>query len=613
MAKLRIAQSFKEKDLNRSVYSLDQNKITTFMQGLNIPVKFEKMMPKDSFTVDYRSMIESMPLEGRQFNDWKLRIMLFQSDLANYYSWMDNNSRLSSVELKNKRHHTISSWTFAGVNQSVYQTVMGLLYPEVTENGTSVIQNMRAKLSVFLGVDVASEVGDNAQKNLGVQPNSLLDHIEIPVGYIQPFANVADDYSTVGQNFNADFILCYLDAVRNYLVNNQLESVPYFVPYLPVLSSAGATTGRIKSYIGSINLKAIDWYLKSLRMQDDGVDILKFMFDGGTLSGDAVLHVPQIATWLCCLRFGGLFLAQYERDMLNSLLYNVDTTDINVDISNGSFSINQLRLKNREQLRQDRFDVSGGRWKNLLRTVWGVDDNSQMDIPRIVGASSYYLSAKSVMSQSNTEREEVVDGETVSKGSALGQMAGVFNTNDLNTHKFKVYTSNHSIFFAIASIVPDVVYCNGLGKYLDKISFDDEYYPQFDQIGFEDVPRFRYNALPSKNPETGRFIFDREGFFKPVGKNIAFIELISNVNRCHGKFSGDAYFGSWVLRREFIETTPAGVERPVDRVTSYVNPLEWQYPFIAQGADNPNFIFQIGFDIRAVRSKGKYFMPTLGK
>ena len=187
MAKLRIAQSFKEKDLNRSVYSLNQNKITTLMQGLNVPIKFEKMMPKDSFTIDYRSMIESMPLEGRQFNDWKLRIMLFQSDLANYYSWMDNNSRLSSQELKNKRHHTFSSWSFVSVT-SVYQTVMGWLYPEVTDTGTSVLETMQTKLSVFMGTNNASEVGVNASVNLGVQPNSLLDHIELPVGYIQPFA-----------------------------------------------------------------------------------------------------------------------------------------------------------------------------------------------------------------------------------------------------------------------------------------------------------------------------------------------------------------------------------------------------------------------------------------
>ena len=607
MAKLRIAQSFKEKDLNRSVYSLNQNKITTLMQGLNIPVKFEKMMPKDSFTVDYRSMIESMPLEGRQFNDWKLRIMLFQSDLANYYSWMDNNSRLSSAELKNKRHHTFSSWNFVS-SSTVYETVKGILYPEVTDSGTSTLVNMQKKMSVFGGNSSATVPSSVLLKRLSVQPNSLLDHIEIPVGYFQPFQDVTDDFDTVGQNFNADFILCYLDAVRNYLVNNQLDSVPYFVPYLPVLNANGTTKDEFRTYIGSIPLKAIDWYLRQLRMQDNGVDILKFMFDTRYKTDpEAVINVPAMATWLCTLRFGGLFLAQYERDMLNSLLYNVDTTDINVDISNGSFSINQFRLKNREQLLQDRFDVSGGRWKNLLRTVWGVEDNSQMDIPRIVGASSYYLSAKSVMSQSNTESS---DGES---GSALGQMAGVFNTNDLNTHKFEVHASNHTIFFAIVSLVPDVVYCNGLGKYLDKISFDDEYYPQFDQIGFEDVPRFRYNALPNRNPETGVMVYDKPSFFKSVGKNIAFIELISNVNRCHGKFSGDAYFGSWVLRREFNETTPAGVERPVDRVTSFVNPLEWQYPFIAQGADNPNFIFQIGFDIRAVRSKGKYFMPTLGK
>lgn len=619
MAKLRIPLDFKERDLNRSIYDLSHASPMTFMQGLNVPIMFEKMMPKDKMKFDFSSMIDSLPMVTRQLSDWKLRFLFFKSSLSNYYGWMDNNARLSSADFKNRRHHTISSRT---IFSTEWGNKVALNLFGVTPAGNTAEMNSSLFLSVFGAVTYTDEpqlVNYNAiSQRMGVQPLSILDMVGFPVGFFQSDEGSDSDADKATQNFSADFILCYLDAVRNYMVNNQYDEVPYFVN-VPDISGANFTLevdaeSHYKPFIPRIlNLKldSIDTFFKALRMQDNGADVFDVIAD---LDDDVA---TDLFTWFCSLRWGGCFLAQYERDMLTTLLQSVNVEDISVEVdienNKGRFNINELRLRNREQLKADRFGISGGRWSRLLRSVWGSDTNSKMDIPQLLGAHSFYVSAQSIMSNSDTES---ADGET---GACLGQLSSVFDTRDLDGSTFNYVSDDYAVAFCIASIVPDVVYTQGLGKGLDEVRFDDEYYPQFDAIGFSDVPRYKYNALPSYSPD-GMIDTQNGGnsYNTVVGKNIAWIDLISNVNRAHGNMANDRYFETWILSRKFekiigLDPVRPGVPTPIVSISPYVNPLDYQYIFTAQSSTDQNFILQVRFDVNAVRSKGKYYMPTLGK
>ncbi len=634
--KLRIPRSFREKDVKRSVWQLGKNVQTTFKQCLNTPLFFEVMKPTDKFSLDYATLIQSMPMNAQLISDWKMRVMVFKSDLSNYYSWMDNNSRLTSAQLKNRKHHRISN----------YRLPLGA----VREFASQMFDDTDRKFddfSRFIGSVLPSFTqGDVGSRNVlftpewlkvfGVQPESLLDFIGFPAEFApsywsnsgQTVSELPPDF--LGASFNADYLLVYLDVVRNYCVNNQLDSVPYFcaIPSVVISSDLDADYTEFdvidfKPYFSSIPLEELDEFFKRLRCEDDGVDLLKFCFDQ---------NFYNIQKWLVSLRFGGLFLAQYERDMLNGLLRKVDTSDAEVTVTtdeNGvqSFTINAFRLKNREQLYNDRVDVAGGRWTALLRTLWGAKGKSRVDIPMLVGTTSYMINSKGVTSTSDTSAEG---------GANIGQIASVTNTFDRNQYRHKVYADDHSILMIMVSMVPDVTYQNGLGKGLDNLMFADEYYPQFDQLGFQDVPLYKYNSLPHHVDDlypggvVGRNLnitdnTQTNDFLRVVGKNIAFIDLISNVSRVHGKFSNDEYFESWVLKRTFAQdvTYPLVKENgnvlsvpsttPVKDVTSYANPLDYQYPFVTQGPLDSNFVLQLGIDLRADRPKGKRYMPTLGK
>lgn len=644
MSDLRIPLDYKETNLPRGAWSLSQPVITSLMQGLNVFIKGERLYPKDDVDVNFDFIMQSMPMVGQLLNDWKLRVFCFKSRLSNYYGWLDNNTKM---DLDGRVHHYISpsSAINSGVSDQgirftgLFYDFFGFSYAPQYSVDTlylfTSIMNVVPTFSHMMSIhpDDAEWVSPSREYNidydfaryLSVQQNSLLDMIGLPSGFIGSrsigFSDLTPDdglivypYSSL-DCFNADYILAYLDAHRNYLVNNQYGYLPYLY-YVPDVRISQSTDYKVNIHkpvlprLGQLRLDEIDKFFMLLRQQNDGCDIFKLAFQN---------KLDGIVCWLMSLKFGGHFCSQYERDMLTTLLYDNNTGEVFVKVDeNGNFSINQLRFMNRQQKKVDRETVAGGRYKDRLRTVWGSESHRELDIPELVGVNSYVVSPRGVVS--TTDTFDVESGT----GASIGQLAGVVNTDSHSKYKFSIYSDDDSLLFFMVQLVPDVVYCNGLGKYLDVHSFDAEYTPQFDQLGFQDVPLYKYNVLPTYELDSGKLLPSEINPNKVVGKNIAFIDLISNVGRAHGVFSNDGYFDTWVLKRTFDNDTHVNVRdengdpistyvgTPVKSISPYINPLKYQYPFTVQDVKDNNFVFMFGLDMRVVRSKGKSYMPTLG-
>ena len=624
MSDLRIPLDYEEKQLPRAVWNLSEPVITTMMQCLNVPLKAEILKPKDDFDFDYEYVLQSMPMVGQLINNYKLRIMAFKSDLSNYYGWMDNNSKISSADLRAKRHHYVMPGCFVGGSLSTYDSairqflqidrVMSTKEVQLSRLFTSVVPSPSYIYSVIPSFDSHYE---NLQKYAN-QSDTVFDMIGLP----RSFFSVRNWYDSsilvrggyrspeydVRDTFNADFILTYLDSVRNYLVNNQWRKLPYLYRIPQYDTQADDYTSIMRPLIGEIDLMELDNFFIALRACKNGSNIAEVAFDNNCLT---------VLLWLWSLKFGGMFLAQYERDMLTTLLYDASYDDVLIQVDdNGNFSINQLRFANRSQLKTDRENIAGGRYRDRLRTVWGSKTAKNMDIPDLVSVNSYVINPRQVVSTADTFNPDT------GAGNSSGQLNGVVNNDADAKFKFTIYSEQDSIVMFMAQLVPDVVYCNGLGKGLDVHMFEDEYTPQFDQLGFQDVPRYKYNCLPSyvfDDQLDAKVVFDDTSLTNVVGKNIAFIDMISNIGRVHGKFGFDEYFETWVLKRTFDEDVLADVDgnlvpigTPVQYISPYANPLKYQYPFTVTSVTDPNFVLCFGLSVRAVRSKGKSFMPTLG-
>ena len=60
---------------------------------------------------------------------------------------------------------------------------------------------------------------------------------------------------------------------------------------------------------------------------------------------------------------------------------------------------------------------------------------------------------------------------------------------------------------------------------------------------------------------------------------------------------------------QFIASVPK-VSQTID-LSTYVNPLDWQYIFQLTDIGSPNWYYQAHFDVSAIRPIGRRFMPTL--
>lgn len=653
----RLPKNYKETDIKFSVRDLSMPKATTLMQCLNIPIFGEELISHDKFRIKFASLLQSNALQTPLFGRYKLRVSTFNCPMTNYYGFMDNNTKLTADEWDAMPHWTISPNIY-GLAELNGNTEL----PAYSSSSSSRVNSYLRVASVLpvwnssVFYNVAPDntwkdypKSDNANgaliRSLSVQPGSFLDYMGFPTRYFAldtesvPSADyvhwrrrTTDTSSRIGVtgwSFNAHFILAYLDCIRSYLVNKQLSYTLYTATILPEATNqdlvinvldpsvpgttfSDAITKDFKGQrVFTMPLASLDSFFLWLRQQKEPSDLFLSLCEYLYADVNDVDRkwAADIILWLSLLRFGGLFCCTYEADMLQNLLTDVEGAEAFVDIVNGKFSINEFRLANRKQRKRERVAVSGGRYKDILRALWNAKSRSGVDIPDFINTTSYMIDPRNIVSTADTEIPDA------SGGKSLGQMAGNVNQYKAGKYGHVIKTEDPSLVMMIVSLVPEVMYSDGVDKNLLSTRFSDDYSPQFDQVGFQDVPSILYDMRPVV---TGNNFYcgTRPEDVVTVGKNVAWMRYLTNVGRVHGGFARGEQYDSYVLSRDYGRTAPVPSVPSFyleSAPNGYAVPMDYQYPFIIQQSDFPNWFFQLDLNIRATRAIGKNYMPTLGK
>ena len=548
-------------------------------------------MIKRLYTFDLNSIVQSQPLRTQLLGTFKYSLFIFWDSDSNYYGWMDNNTRQSTQDLLQKKKHRIS---------------LSALFSKLPTTSSALdFDNWRKDTS------------------RACQRGSLADYFGVPPGFMNWESQLPDTVVELNHEIDITPWLTYLNIFRNYFANDQEETFPFLSD-----KEVNAATNQLEPVWHWDKLSYLDDLMMLIRMQKDGVNLGDESFLE-SLNEDQYVAIDFFARFIGASSLtvsGGLLCNTYLPDRFVNLLQKVANVSSKVTVTDGSFTIDTLRFQNKLQRLIDRFDVSGGRFSNWLRTVWGVKTRKDMDIPELIGVSSTILNPNVVTSMATTGTGEDTTSAT------LGEFAGNFNRRDsYSPHSFVASTPGR--LMVIASLVPMVDYCQNFDSDLLKVNFADDYKPQFAQLGFQDVPLSDYMALPSFQmgqyvpmPQSaqvgaGGFV-DHYGdpMDTVVGKNVAWIDLMTDVNRVHGEFSTYGTMETLVLQRRFIDYYPAAKD-PEDpskykysgfaAITQYIQPEKFDYPFVVQGMEHPNWIMQVGFNIQAIRPIGKRFMPNL--
>lgn len=288
----------------------------------------------------------------------------------------------------------------------------------------------------------------------------------------------------------------------------------------------------------------------------------------------------------CAYPMVGLALKTYQSD-INTNWVNTEWIDgesgINaitaIDTSEGSFTLDTLNLAKKVYTMLNRIAVSDGSYNAWIQTVYTSGGLNHIETPIYLGGSSLEIEFQEVINNSGTEDQPL--GTLAGRGVATNHKGGniVFKADE------------PGYIFCITSITPRVDYFQGneWDMYLE--SLDDLHKPQLDGIGFQDRLYKHVNANT-----------DSSEFDKTIGKQPAWIEYMTNINKTYGNFALVENEGWMCLNRIF---------GGIDTYTTYIFPHLYNNIFADTDLTSQNFWVQIAFNTKPRRVMSAKVIPNI--
>jgi hypothetical protein len=282
----------------------------------------------------------------------------------------------------------------------------------------------------------------------------------------------------------------------------------------------------------------------------------------------------------------GLALKTYQSD-INTNWVNTEWIDgetgINaitaIDTSSGSFTLDTLNLAKKVYNMLNRIAVSDGSYNAWIQTVYTSGGLNHVETPIYLGGSSLEIEFQEVINNSGTEDQPL--GTLAGRGIASNHKGGniVFKADE------------PGYIFCITSITPRVDYFQGDDWDTYLTTMDDLHKPQLDGIGFQDR---LYRSLNSNTGVTDYKV--------SIGKQPAWIEYMTNINRTYGNFALIENEGWMCLNRVFGGS---------NTYTTYIFPHLYNNIFADTDVTAQNFWVQIAFNTKPRRVMSAKVIPNI--
>jgi len=404
----------------------------------------------------------------------------------------------------------------------------------------------------------------------GLNPSSLFAYLGLPPYYGNRFMDHPDQ-------INAIPWLMYMDIYRHYYVNRQAG-------YGVVINHQGATVNNTQ--YDTVSVSDLDELF------------LKLPVDGGNIMGllpaplGALFTNPSGKTMPAYTNpLSGLFLRAQMPDrmnvILNSTFYEKNVSSVKVSTTGDNFQIDQLVTAKKLWNSRNKDAMTAGTFKDWVRAHFGVTPKIMDDMPTFCGSYSTSINFEDIRA-TTTVRDENGNIE-----QALGDK-GSSAISYGNSRMHRIVADRPGYVMVLASITPRVDYFQFADRYPFYGKLSDEFRPEFNGIGLQDVLGADLN-YSWYNPATdvAAQVISYDASVDPravsLGKQPAWIEYMTRVNKIRGTFCTTE--NSWVLSKNLWDRSntfdPATINPPY-----YVYPSDWNQPFALQDATAQNFLAQ---------------------
>lgn len=629
------------KTYNRSTHNLSTVVRNTQSVGTLVPTLTAVMQKDDTFDIDIESSVLTHPTTGPLYGSFKLDNHLFFVPFRLYNSWLHNNRlgiglNMSQIKLPqlrvdlNKLHDQPGEGQkqWSQVNPSCLLSYLGIKgYGGFTTTTTKTVATKNA-VKILGYWDIFKNFYANKQEDKAYFIGS---NDEIVAGINDKVVNNPNNITQAEGTVSNGMLVEINDPQKIYTGNNVILWVTQRLGHSPVQMTANEA-GLVSwdADIFKINLNKIPtdttWWIRSIQStaqqaleRFDLNEIDKIRDEILTTAGNVTYNISSGSSNLKLKTMFrerginnklkttrpqyGLLLKTYNSDLYQNWV-NTEWIDgaggINeisaVNVSDGKLSMDALNLAQKVYNMLNRIAISGGSYGDWLDTVYASGKYIQRcETPTFEGGTSQEIVFQEVVSNAATENEPL--GSLAGRGLNVGKQKG---------GKIRIRATEPGYVMAITSITPRIDYSQGNDFDTDWKTIDDLHKPALDGIGYQD------------SVNTGRAWWDdtftnATGALQKhaAGKTVAWIDYMTNVNRTYGNFASGMSEAFMVLNRDYQIKYGTDGNSLIDDLTTYIDPVKFNYIFADTSIDAMNFWVQIRYNITARRLMSAKQIPNL--
>lgn len=297
----------------------------------------------------------------------------------------------------------------------------------------------------------------------------------------------------------------------------------------------------------------------------------------------------------------GLVVKCYQSDWFNNWLDSEYIEKIaqksNVNVTNGSFSIDALNFAKKLYDHYNRIAVTGGTYDDWQKAAYGMVRYGKAEKPIYHGG----------MSSEVIFDEVVSSAQTINTNGEINPLGSLGGRGTLKTRKgghVIVKCNEQCVIMIMVSLTPRITQTQGNAWYLTELdSMNDLHQPDFDRIGFQDLITEQLAWWDTNMNEDGE-ILSRTS----VGKQPAWLQYQTDIDKAYGDMAEENGYGYMILQRQYETDEDT---KGVKDITTYIDPSKYNYAFAVSSLTAQNFWGFFNFDIKVRRLMSAKQMPNV--
>ena len=623
------------KGYERSTHDLGYIWRSSMAAGTLVPFMNEVGLPGDTFDIDLNVDVKTLPTVGPLFGSYKVQLDVFTCPIRLYEKQLHNNklkigNHMEDVVLPviDIEVNPVLSYVYEDVDNCQVNPSCILSYLGIRGYGMpqgSIVKREFNAVPLLGYWDIYKNYYANKQEGLGavihIDRGTIVQDVEsitidnnIAAYTLEQFpnesANISYTYNstltiTHGGAFKPEWISIYIDGLGwTNLESLAVNGIIYIIDSTHTEIKLKSGLGWIKSWdyqsdfaTNTDKPTVVDFDLENIDRMREYIlttNAQPYKINDSGLPPYSYIWSKPNGIYNTLGTQEGLGLKTYQSDLFNNWLettwINEISTSSAVSTVSGSFTIDQLILSKKVYEMLNRIAVSGGSYEDWIESVYDVKSYNKTETPVYHGGLIKELVFQEVVS--NTQTEDQPLGTLAGKGTMAKKHKG---------GKVRIKLDEHCYVMGIVSITPRIDYSQGNRWDVNLKTMNDFHKPALDEIGFQDLITEQQAWWTTEHTGT-------EWEQKSAGKQPAWLNYMTNYNRCYGNFAikSDSMF--MTLNRRY-ETTVGG--REIIDLTTYIDPSKFNFVFADTSLDAQNFWVQIGTDITARRKMSARLMPNL--